>query len=121
MRISDGSSDVCSSDLIQPVIGLGRVGDDFLECQAVRVHVVLLERTAGQQLQLRAVRLAPCLFGARDLPVDLGGGFLVATGQTQRLRIQSQGLGIGATGGLVLLDRREIGRASGRERVGQYV
>src|SRR3546814_9190944 len=38
MRISDWSSDVCSSDLIRSVSGLERSGGNGIECRLPRMH-----------------------------------------------------------------------------------
>src|SRR3546814_20009668 len=98
MRISDRSSDVCSSDLDDPQVrkGMARV----LESWGCAVM------TAGDY------DAAATLVAAAPEGVDL----IIADYRLPRVPN-----GARAAGRLRVLCRRKIGRASGRERVCQYV
>src|SRR3546814_2906932 len=91
VRISDWSSDVCSSDLIVLRHGdahhLGMVGGDIAD------QITLLDMTAGQ----------------------------VARGRQHQHKAPRRPGGEPQLGGALALDRQQIGRASCRARVCQYV
>src|SRR3546814_9437993 len=93
MRISDWSSDVCSSDLIdakRPGQSLRR----YATFDGADYHSVLLGRRQTTD------------------PLVIGEGVVVGSDQTGHLRFAEV---------LQRLDPQEIGRASCRERVCQYV
>src|SRR3546814_21116079 len=103
MRISDWSSDVCSSDLRQPA----RIQRQRAQLRA--------EAGGGEQLRVRA--------GARR-------GFGLEAPLFGALLFRPEGRGRGARRGVLADERpapeiqsggRQIGRASCRERVWQYV
>src|SRR3546814_1122197 len=118
MRISDWSSDVCSSDLrtLRTLSLEAHAGLDVLDA---------LKRATWHLLDQRVIAFAVA-FGRLDLDGQLVAGFLAEQ------RLFEAGDDVAATmqidEGLVALRavdnvalRVEIGRASCRERVGQYV
>src|SRR3546814_15511373 len=105
MRISDWSSDVCSSDLVGQLVH----NDDYLR-QWVEIELFfLIDRLSGivivAGLDATTQRLALCL-GGTNLFIEVG-------------EIADADRGHHAIAVLHLLD--QIGRASCRERVCQYV
>src|SRR3546814_6095630 len=68
---------------IEPVLRLGLIGNDLFQRGDIRTHVVLFDRTAGQQLQLDTARFLACLFDGSNLTAAFGAGLLVATGAIQ--------------------------------------
>src|SRR3546814_1167399 len=96
MRISDWSSDVCSSDLLFEMLSVLDAHDDraFL-------------------LGLGAVEIGDAIDEREDMAVASGEA-LPSGKEFERLALR---IGAAATIGVV----EEIGRASCRERVGQYV
>src|SRR3546814_13381399 len=99
MRISDWSSDVCSSDLktMKPVLTLLGLG---AACMACCLPVI-----------------APALAGLGLTGIGIAGLGVAALGW-------AAGLAIGVAflaAGILWMRRRQIGRASCRERVCQYV
>src|SRR3546814_19586170 len=107
MRISDWSSDVCSSDLL--------AGGDIAQHAAVRRRLVILgavgigdaERDAGQAAL--AATLEEFCFG------------LEACEDVRRCALVPVELDVLGDRAVRIDAQREIGRASCRERVGQYV
>src|SRR3546814_14744040 len=97
MRISDWSSDVCSSDL--------------------RVQVVQFDRDAGIGLLEAGDQRAERLGAQRRVEDDLALLLRRVDYRLIVLRIVFRQLGRGRAAD----QRKEIGRASGRERVCQYV
>src|SRR3546814_3312324 len=100
MRISDWSSDVCSSDLrktVRPVVEL-----DLLP-QELRLR---LERPVGRERQ----RIARLERGGPSLAVDVDRFARAGRGLALEPAVHDDGV-----------DIPEIGRASCRERVCQYV
>src|SRR3546814_17180203 len=101
MRISDWSSDVCSSDLVGPAEGLGVLGGFAVDAQLPTVGVGRREEDgrAGRELprpaQVAVLLLEHGLPRLAELEVDRRGA-AAALGQS-------------------------LGRSSGRERVGKYV
>src|SRR3546814_3625081 len=98
MRISDWSSDVCSSDL----------QDVFLFDDSVQSNVAYADPDAGDDILVEATATAQMHDYVSSLPLGYGTpigerGVGLSGGQRQRLSIA-----------------REIGRASCRERVGKY-
>src|SRR3546814_15103169 len=99
MRISDWSSDVCSSDLIQPV-------------SAARLAIIVsLRGRPAQYLELPVVE-AEALIDPRDLRL---GGALVGKEYPRRAAFDDRGSNART------FDVGQIGRASCRARVCQYV
>src|SRR3546814_16462102 len=102
MRISDWSSDVCSSDLAMEEVG----GSDGEEAEAG--HVVLQRFPGGEGFGGDGARIDEHRLGAgrgiAEPVAALDGAFLPTV-----------------VGALDLPARAEIGRASGRDRVCQYV
>src|SRR3546814_15831690 len=95
MRISDWSSDVCSSDLIFTIASI-----------------------VGVSVMLFAYMQVPTLLGIGRLAVTLE---LPASGGLYRFsNVTYRGVQVGKVTGVTLTDD-EIGRASCRERVCQYV
>src|SRR3546814_16495087 len=119
MRISDWSSDVCSSDLgavAADVAGhlaaAGRMAD---EDRVFEVQMLDQRRqVVGVGIHLVAV---PGLAGAAVAAAIMAKGALALGGEEQPRRLP----GIGPEGQDVAAPQRPIGRASCRERVGQYV
>src|SRR3546814_6920683 len=95
MRISDWSSDVCSSDLLAITIGRHRQQEFLMKGQLLEAVIAQAVRDIGN------VRLA----------------FLARAAQRAGLAQ----VGIPLLDGDVGMPEDEIGRASGRERVCQYV
>src|SRR3546814_11798641 len=106
MRISDWSSDVCSSDLLRPCRG----GDGSRQLAQQAGH---LERDQRALLALVAVAAAGAAFGVL-LFVDREYAVGDRHAMVQRHAQQTVGAAVGDV-------FEEIGRASGRERVGKYV
>src|SRR3546814_13822618 len=107
MRISDWSSDVCSSDLLdgQAALEVGRRLFPLLE-----IGLLAGDERGDESLVLRLVERAVHVVGG----AAAGAGLVVARlhpglGEVDRLLVDDGRDGI------------EIGRALGRERVGQYV
>src|SRR3546814_17905149 len=103
MRISDWSSDVCSSDLVGVLDGLDARNPRL---EPANVRVVVLQRVVGEADAAAAVGLD-----------QRGRGALAEPQHDQRLDL------LGRTGLAEIADRGlgEIGRASCRERVWQDV
>src|SRR3546814_10031509 len=95
LRISDWSSDVCSADLVD--VGQ-RIGGDVDHVARPLLEAAHLARRLAKR--------------SADLPGDL---------LRDRLLLRHEGIDRLAQDLLPVGEGREIGRASGRERVGQYV
>src|SRR3546814_20790663 len=110
MRISDWSSDVCSSDL------LGRgPGEGTVKAQLPDAHSDFIFAVAGEEMGLIACLIILGLFA-----------FVVLRGFSRLLGENSLFVMLAASGllvqfGLQAFINLEIGRASCRERVCQYV
>src|SRR3546814_14403533 len=103
MRISDWSSDVCSSDLVRPEARDQAVGDDSL-----RAHLREQLRRGPGRILIGTVR--------RD-----GVGWRVQHQRCPGTCPAQDGKGVGLASIQRLLLRLELGRASCRERVCKYV
>src|SRR3546814_14469763 len=111
MRISDWSSDVCSSDLRRPLKDLA---DAFLDAAAVGQVIAFVApgefferwvlRTGEQELGVPVGRGAP---GEHGVEFDAVGQLLRPDAEEDEIALN--------------LPEGEIGRASCRERVCQYV
>src|SRR3546814_17530183 len=101
MRISDWSSDVCSSDLVLRVTRDSAAGSFPLLDAIMAAIVEGLSATVGDD---------PCPAGDRARAADRARGF-VLSGDAQDVAVAL----------IAPLRPREIGRASCRERVCQYV
>src|SRR3546814_21069769 len=111
MRISDWSSDVCSSDL--------EVSKQFseLEYETMRGSVLSTKvRIDGRAL----ATVRPIASKVGVLPRTPGSA-LFTRGETQAIVVTT--LGTARDGQIIAAvpDESKIGRASGRDRVGQYV
>src|SRR3546814_20990038 len=113
MRISDWSSDVCSSDLI---VGLSVPEHDPVykvtiipRGRALGVTMFLPEEDRYSYTKQRLNSSICSLFGGRIAEEVIFGPEKVTTGASNDIE---RATGIAST---------KIGRASGRERVGQYV
>src|SRR3546814_11224816 len=104
MRISDWSSDVCSSDLAETGVGriIGGLEPAVVEAEALGRAIL--------QVKLAIVGLGQGF--ARELPREVGVECVGAIEEAAGVGGACHGSDIGA---------REIGRASCRERVCQYV
>src|SRR3546814_12285750 len=125
MRISDWSSDVCSSDLLPPpgdcrggqalldVQSLG--GRRFGGCLAAAVAVDLANPASLDLTQgvLVAARQRRELLAVVAIELTILVGELLVHAGFLRVHVSGCGIHAGEVG--------KIGRASGRERVGQYV
>src|SRR3546814_15582125 len=104
MRISDWSSDVCSSDLLgghaRLNLGARQLGDEAVG----RAHRAMIDFGERHIVELAAAD-------------DDRGVALDALHRADALAVGAVKLGAGAD----LFARRALGRASCRERVGQYV
>src|SRR3546814_13736610 len=111
MRISDWSSDVCSSDLSAPDIG--RLAADFLFDPVEPGDAI--EQEASERRRARLVAL-------EDLAAEVrpAGDLLDAVALVELL-IPGITVGLEKAGERPALALRTIGRASCRERVCQYV
>src|SRR3546814_20476081 len=101
MRISDWSSDVCSSDLIASQVGELYKPDDIRRAMAFQIFYIAINVS---------VIIAPLIAGTLGEKVSWHWGFGTA--------------GIVMVLGLILYIMAgpwQFGRAEGRERVGQYV
>src|SRR3546814_3821816 len=107
MRISDWSSDVCSSDLGR------RIG---LPAAIITGPVIL--STLVHALGWTDAVPPPWLISVAQLVIGVGLALRFG-GMTRRLL--TQGIGFGAASVALMLSIGEIGRASCRERGGQYV
>src|SRR3546814_16387341 len=106
MRISDWSSDVCSSDLLTPSEALRDRAYDFAERRLARIADIVLTEHDDRRRHRRA---ADARSGNDDFVVwDMIGSIL----RCFRVRFDDKTAGDGS---------REIGSASCRERVGEYV
>src|SRR3546814_20962560 len=116
MRISDWSSDVCSSDLPARVINIGSIAALWAKSSSAYAYSAakgglhqltraLASDLTRQRLNVNAV--APGFF-----PSDMTAGFFTAVPGLQAQMIE--GIPDEALGS------QEIGREAGRERVGQY-
>src|SRR3546814_9223698 len=108
MRISDWSSDVCSSDLIQADDG-GASNN--------------LSLVAIASISVTAADAQPPVLAANQMTIDEGGTAVLSAAELAATDPDSDEGGLlftvgGVTGGQFAL---EIGRASCRERVCQYV
>src|SRR3546814_9627665 len=98
MRMSDWSSDVCSSDLMQGMNHAGMAGMD---------HGAMAAAGASTQVRHARTEYGPSI----DMRVDMA-----------RTNLDDPGIGLRNNGRRVLtLADLQIGRASCRERVCQYV
>src|SRR3546814_14049403 len=114
MRISDWSSDVCSSDLRAGRRPIGLFGPDtarivaFEHCDAALgralVRIRIIRRPRGDQILVIELRAA-----------ERAHEEIVARGDVARDLPQPQ------VGGIVATMPHKIGRATGRERVWKYV
>src|SRR3546814_14314681 len=103
MRISDRSSDVCSSDLVEPAEGRP-VGTFALAGEAARRHAALERGAAGTH---------PLVLRARvGIGGDHGAAESIGGDQKRRGRRQREAFHIAA-------ENSETGRGSGREQGGQ--
>src|SRR3546814_13470578 len=110
MRISDWSSDVCSSDLLLPEYYLTRAEIELLKASATDIAAVASNRIVVE-FGSGSSRKTPLLLKAIDplayVPIDISGEFLRES--SRALAAVMPGL------------RLKIGRASCRARVCQYV
>src|SRR3546814_12971172 len=107
MRISDWSSDVCSSDLIEARFGLE---PDLVD--RLRAENILYDRdAAGEYFQIYSPNYGDGFF----FEIIERRGYHGYGAPNAPFRIAAQKRGIHARGPL------EIGRAACRERVGRYV
>src|SRR3546814_14165786 len=115
MRISDWSSDVCSSDLGRPDVRA--VGGFHAEVEAAGLFGRLLRVIKAYRLADRAVDLADD--DAAVFPGVAGGGDVIDAqlGAQPAALLRRPVVRVGLGGGVV----RKIGRASCRARVCQYV
>src|SRR3546814_8541213 len=117
MRISDWSSDVCSSDLVQFNIGAEGVGENLFE---VVLKIDVKSKSSDGTAFVIELQYAG-LFGVRNVPEDQLQPFFLA--EAPRIlfpfarRVIADAVRDGGFPPLLL----EIGRASCRERVCQYV
>src|SRR3546814_17516793 len=123
MRISDWSSDVCSSDLRENIIAYVQAGAVSLSGIVQLIWLWFWTKKSGFRLTLRRPTLTPQVreLGRIILPATFGAGIyqlsqLVDTFFATRLPQ-------GSLTHLAMADRlnQKIGRASCRERVCQYV
>src|SRR3546814_11840374 len=112
MRISDWSSDVCSSDLPSENI---IVGNTVL--YGAIAGEAYLQGVAGERFAVRNSGATAVVEGVGDHGCEyMTGGVVAVLGQTGR------NFAAGMSGGVAYVyDDDEIGRASCRERVWQYV
>src|SRR3546814_14136561 len=115
MRISDWSSDVCSSDLVRyktnDVLTVG--GNDTADAASLPSHRVRTLRPAHHNLHIRSGRRA----ALRDVhPTGLAGPITATTATPVH---DPRAIGRGAAKKRRMLWK--IGRAAGRERGGPYV
>src|SRR3546814_11132496 len=116
MRISDWSSDVCSSDLLARMLGREFIDlDHELEARCgVRVPVIFEIEGEGGFRKREAAALEHCT-QRRGIVLATGGGAVLAPDNRRLLRER----------GVVVYLRasvdEQIGRASCRDRVCQYV
>src|SRR3546814_3992904 len=115
MRISDWSSDVCSSDLL-------RLGDQAEALQHAE-QLAMPERLTGRRktdtLRRRLQQIV------RGVSLQQSGLLVIAVAVNHAVRMTERAAGVhGIDRGVdarILARRHEIGRASGRERVCQSV
>src|SRR3546814_18181642 len=124
MRISDWSSDVCSSDLIGTTLRLlGRMGvqsehgrDGVVQLNAAQVHTLEAPYELVKTMRASILVLGPLLSRFGEARVSLPGG--CAIGQRP---VDQHIKGLEAMGAGTKIDTRFVvtGRAAGREKRGQ--
>src|SRR3546814_16967585 len=102
MRISDWSSDVCSSDLVDDAVAAAKAAFKSWSQTTRDERLAVLTRIV-EEYKKRGADLAKSMAAEMGAPVSFAGPAQV-------------GAGIGGFMGTI-----EIGRASGGESVGQYV
>src|SRR3546814_18240488 len=124
MRISDWSSDVCSSDLATLDAGIG-ISYELNVVGRIRRTIEAAQADADAQsaaYDLARITVAANVVGAYSDACAAGARIAVATRsvdlQRQSLALTERGLRAGL---YTPLDATQIGSASCRERVGQYV
>src|SRR3546814_18905584 len=105
MRISDGSSDVCSSDLLS------------MEGPSVERELALVKVAGAGEKRVESLRIAD-IFRARVVDSSHDHFVFEMTGKSEKLAVF---IDLMPPPGLVDVSRPEIGRASWRESVGQSV
>src|SRR3546814_18940814 len=132
MRISDWSSDVCSSDLGYPVIIAGRSGDklqataELLEAEGIRIEAVSGDVAKSDDVQrfvAAAEELAPLAIAVHNAGSNRPAPFLEQAGDEFEVHWREHALGGFnlARAALPALLSRQNGRESCRARVCQSV
>src|SRR3546814_13302772 len=118
MRISDWSSDVCSSDLVLSLPGVARRGDGHAHLE--RYHRARARRRTSTNIAVRSVEKAPVgePAGAKGVEILARHQHLVGTNECHRTGFDAD---ISERAVRREARRVENGRASGREQGSQYV
>src|SRR3546814_12739772 len=116
MRISDWSSDVCSSDLFDPLLAFV-AGEDIAMHRALAIAEQIFEPRVIV-LDLVPASLDALRRGQKD---DGTGGGLYLYGQRRKADFRRRAQGAGRNGAGGRHDRRSLGSASWRDSVSQAV
>src|SRR3546814_2355514 len=109
MRISDGSSDVCSSDLVGEAIGFDRVVANELLIEGGKLSGKVAEPIVDKDTKLETLKSEAAKHG-----LPLAETLAVGDGANDIPMLTAAGLGIAS-------HPHQLGRAACRARVCQYV